>query len=378
MVFEIDAVADPLPESSRFRTAREALEHSVLAGLLHSPCVVSFSGGRDSSAVLAIAAQVARREGLPLPIPVTLRFPLCPESDETVWQEQVIEHLGIEHWERLELTHEIDVLGPYAQRVLDRHGLLWPFNAHFHAPIADVAAGGSVLTGFGGDELFTPWPGRRVAMILSRQTRPRVRDMPRIARAVAPRAVRRRLHERDYLSGEQLAWLRLDARREVARIRARAATMEPTRWDESVRQFWWRSRYRHTVCDTHVRVIGDADGAKGLDPLCDREFLIAIAAERAQLGFRNRTQAMEVLFGDLLPQSILSRTTKSLFNEAVWERHAREFVAHWDGSGVDESIVDVDVLREVWSGARPDPRSFLLLQRAWLQQNARSLPQTIK
>jgi asparagine synthase (glutamine-hydrolysing) len=154
--------------------------------------------------------------------------------------------------------------------------------------------------------------------------------------------------------------------------------MEPTRWDESVRQFWWRSRYRHTVCDTHVGVIGDADGAKGLDPLCDREFLIAIAAERAQLGFRNRTQAMEVLFGDLLPQSVLSRTTKSLFNEAVWERHAREFVAHWDGSGVDESIVDVDVLREVWSGARPDPRSFLLLQRAWLQQNARSVPQTIK
>src|SRR5687768_13796753 len=75
VVYGIDANADRLPEESRFRTAREALEQAVLVGLMRPPCVVSFSGGRDSSAVLAIAAHVARREGLPLPIPVSLRFP---------------------------------------------------------------------------------------------------------------------------------------------------------------------------------------------------------------------------------------------------------------------------------------------------------------
>ena len=374
MVFGIDAEAEPLPAVPRFRTAREAIEHAVLAGLLHPPCAVSFSGGRDSSAVLAIAAHVARREGLPLPVPVTLRFPNCAEADETAWQEQIIAHLRIDDWRRVELTDEIDVVGPYARRVLARHGLLWPFNAYFHAPIADQATGGSVLTGVGGDELLLPPTYRRVAMILAAKTRPRLRDVPRVARAVAPRSVRRRLHERDYRSGEQLAWLRPEARRELARVRARAATEEPIRWDEWVRRFWWRCRYRRTGCDSLDRVIADADGAMGVHPLCDPDFLVAIAAERSQLGFRNRTQAMEALFGDLLPQTILSRNSKSRFNTAMWEHYAREFDAQWDGSGVDASIVDVAGLRAEWAADRPDARSFLLAQQAWLDKNERSAP----
>ena len=373
MVFKTDANVEPLPDMSRFRTAREALEHAMLAGLTRPPCAVSFSGGRDSSAVLAVATLVARREGLPLPIPVTLRFPLCDESDETMWQEQVIDHLGIDEWRRVELTDEIDMLGPYARRVLCRHGLVWPFNAHFHAPIAEQVAGGSVLTGFGGDELLTTSPARRVAMILSRQTRPRLRDVPRVTRAVAPRGVRRRLHERDYRRAEPLAWLRPEARREVARVRGADAATIPIRWDDSVRDYWWRSRYRRAVCDSLGRV-ADAEGAVAVHPLCDREFLIAISAERTQLGFRNRTQAMEILFGELLPQTTLSRNSKGLFNTAMWGHYAREFVAQWDGSGIDESIVDVDALRAVWSAERPDPRSFTLLQGAWLEQNRRSAP----
>ena len=41
-----------------------ALEHSVLGALLRPPCVVSFSGGRDSSAALAVATRVARQQGI--------------------------------------------------------------------------------------------------------------------------------------------------------------------------------------------------------------------------------------------------------------------------------------------------------------------------
>ncbi|HUP72465.1 MAG TPA: asparagine synthase-related protein [Acidimicrobiales bacterium] len=368
----MDTDAEPLPEVSRFRTAREAFEQAVLVGLTRPPCAVSFSGGRDSSAVLAVATHVARREGLPLPIPVTLRFPLCATADETGWQESVIAHLGTDEWCRVELTDEIDVLGPYAQQVLLRHGSLWPFNTHFHAPIAEQVAGGSVLTGVFGDELLSAWPNRRVAMIISRQTRPRLRDIPSVARAVAPRAIRGRLNERDFSKREPLPWLQPDARRAVARARGRARALEPIRWDESVRRYWWRSRYLQTGRDSLGHVITDADGALAVHPLCDREFLIAIAAECARLGFRNRTRAMEGLFGDLLPLPILSRTTKSLFNAAFWERHARGFVAQWDGSGVDESVVDIGVLRAMWSGEQPDSRSFILLQQAWLRQYGHS------
>lgn len=378
VLFEIDDDAMPLPKTSRFRSAREALEQAVLVGLTRPPCAVSFSGGRDSSAVLAVATHVARREGLPLPIPVTLRFPLCAEADESEWQESVIDHLGIDDWRLVELTDEIDILGPYAQRVLDRHGLIWPFNSHFHAPIADEVAGGSVLTGFGGDELLMPSAYRRVAMILSRQTRPRLRDVPRVGRALAPRVVRQRLNERDQKRREQLPWLRVAARHEVAKVRARGAATEPIRWDDWVREYWWRCRYRSAACDSLDRVIADAGGASGVHPLCDQEFLVAIAAQGAQLGFRNRTQAMEVLFGDLLPPPTLSRSSKALLNTAIWEHYAREFVGQWDGSGVDDTIVDVDALRSVWSDERPDPRSFTLLQRAWLEQSKRSAPQPVE
>jgi hypothetical protein len=378
ILFTLDEDSEPLPRRSRFASARQALEAAMIAALTRPPCAVSFSGGRDSSGILAVATHVARREGLPLPIPVTLRFPRCEESDEREWQEQVIAHLAIDDWQIVELHDEIDVLGPYAQRVLRRHGLIWPFNAHFHAPIADQVPGGSVLTGFGGDELLSTWPGRRVAMLVSRQTRPRVRDIVPVAKALAPLPVRRRLRTQEYRESHPLPWLLPEAREELARARGSVIATEPIRWDESVREYWWRSRYRQVVCDTKRRVVSDANGAQSFDPLCDAEFLTAIAEERSQLGFRNRTQAMDFLFGDLLPPAVISRATKGLFNSAVWEHYGREFVARWDGTGVDRSIVDIEALREVWSLEMPDPRSFTLLQRAWLAQCGSSTTQSVE
>ena len=139
------------------------LEQAILPALQRSPCLVSFSGGRDSSAVLAAAAAIARREGLPAPVPATLRAPGAAESDEAAWQEKVIAHVGIEDWVRLEVHDELDVIGPHAARVLRAHGLLWPCNVHFHLPLFELARGGSLLTGIGGDELFSAaaTPSRR-------------------------------------------------------------------------------------------------------------------------------------------------------------------------------------------------------------------------
>ncbi|MGH3092626.1 MAG: hypothetical protein ACRDOG_09935, partial [Gaiellaceae bacterium] len=47
------------------RSPRHSLEDAVRPALLRPPCAVSFSGGRDSSLVLAVAAHVARSDGLP-------------------------------------------------------------------------------------------------------------------------------------------------------------------------------------------------------------------------------------------------------------------------------------------------------------------------
>ena len=83
-------------EPARAADPRAAMERALLAPLRRGPCLVSFSGGRDSSAVLAVATAVARREGLQPPIPATLRFPSAADSAETEWQEGVIAHLGLQ------------------------------------------------------------------------------------------------------------------------------------------------------------------------------------------------------------------------------------------------------------------------------------------
>src|SRR5579884_2855232 len=158
-------------------SAREALEAAILPALLRPPCLVSFSGGRDSAAVLATAAQLAQREGLPAPIPATNVFSSEQDADESSWQELLVRHLGLSDWLRLGYTDELDLIGPYAQRVLKAHGLLWPANAHFHLPLLEAARGGSLLTGIGGDELFIAARRLRSAAVLSRAARPRPRDV---------------------------------------------------------------------------------------------------------------------------------------------------------------------------------------------------------
>jgi len=117
---------------------------------------VCFSGGRDSSAVLALAVHVARRRGAPAPIPVTLRFPGHPESDENRWQDMVVDHLGLRDWIVIERP-DVDLLEPAITDLLTTHGLLYPSQIGSYVPIVSAAAGGVLLTGEGGDESFGGW-----------------------------------------------------------------------------------------------------------------------------------------------------------------------------------------------------------------------------
>ncbi len=185
----------PLPDGST-GTARQALERVIGRLLERTPCVVSFSGGRDSSAVLAVATHVARREGLPLPIPFTFRFPGKPLTEETDWQEHVIRHLGLEEWQHVDLHDELDLLGDIARRCLTEIGLMWPANAYLHVPVFRAARGGTVLTGLDGDGLFGDWRFGHAEAVLHRRTAPRPRDLVRVAFAFSPSPVRRAAYRR--------------------------------------------------------------------------------------------------------------------------------------------------------------------------------------
>ena len=81
---------------------RAALEAAIRPLVRCAPCVVGFSGGRDSSALLAVAVALAAREGLDPPVPVSFRFPHA-ETRESEWQELVVRHLGLAEWARVEI-----------------------------------------------------------------------------------------------------------------------------------------------------------------------------------------------------------------------------------------------------------------------------------
>src|SRR4051812_22191859 len=234
-----------------------ALENAVLPALSRPPCLVSFSGGRDSSAVLAVAVDVARRHGLQDPVPAIMRFPAAPETNETSWQQLVLSHLRLDP-EIVELGHELDALGPGATGVLRRHGVRWPGNAYMHLPLLELARGGSLLTGVGGDELFGTTAARHV-LVRRRRARPRLRDLGSLALAALPqqlRALRRRRGVPPY------PWLTDAGASLVTRALARDDASWPARWDRSA-VHWHRSRAFSALAGGPAVVGGGARVAVG-------------------------------------------------------------------------------------------------------------------
>jgi asparagine synthetase B (glutamine-hydrolysing) len=361
LVLERPGRLPELPALPAGTTPRAALEAAILPALARTPCLVSFSGGRDSSAVLAVAVAVARRHGLALPIPVTHRFPAAAGTDESGWQDTVVRHLALDDWVRVELSSELDAIGPVAASVIERHGLLWPCNNYFHDPIFETAAGGAVLTGIGGDEAFVGCTWDRAIAVLRGRVRPVPRDVLRVGFALAPVAVKAAFIRR-WLP-ELLPWLRPAARREVERFVAADAAAEPLRYAGRLRKLLGSPQQRAGLEGLEA-MAADHDVLVA-HPLHDAGFFAALAAQPAADVYRSRTDAMAALVGDLLPPEVLRRSTKSHFSEVVWGPAARALAASWDGDGLDPEIVDCDVLREVWASAEPDTQTITLLQSVW-------------
>ena len=138
------------PESVWEALVRAMQRHVTAAGRV----AVSLSGGLDSSAVAAAAAEAARREAAPLPLLVSARFPGLA-CDESQWQEAVAAHLGLE----LATVNAAELL-------------LWPASADamargdsplvdameaVHAATGELARRGGcqrMAWGVGGDEVF--------------------------------------------------------------------------------------------------------------------------------------------------------------------------------------------------------------------------------
>src|SRR6202035_5795669 len=165
-------------------------------------------------------------------------------------------------------------------------------------------------------------------------------------------------------------WLRPAARRLV---RHRASTWladQPVRFDELVRRWWWTSRYFQHGSSSLELLAGDFDVA-AVFPFMDPMVLDALAVERGRQGFASRGAAMESLFGDLLPERVISRPTKAIFDGALVGPMTRSFIHKWSGDGdFDHSVVDAAALHQAWGADAVDMRSLGLLQQIWLSTGA--------
>lgn len=346
-------------------TPLEALEHELLPALDRSPCIVSFSGGRDSSCVLAAATALARREGLPLPVPATNFFAGAPNTEESEWQERVVAHLELPEWIRLGFVDELDAVGPIACAVLRRHGLLWPFNAHFHVPLLEAAADGALVTGVGGDEVLGVSRWNRANAVLERRVRPAPCDVLAVTLALSPLRLRRLVltHRRR----ETLSWLRPTAQRALRATLAAEEAAEPRVYHERVR--WWRRRRSVRLGFRSLSLLAADAGATIVHPLATSAFGSAAARIAPVGGPSDRGAFMRQIFGNLLPDAVYGRVSKATFDEAFWRIHARALAQRWNGEGVPTELVDAEGLRAQWARPVPDGHTYTLLQAAWLARN---------
>lgn len=352
----------PLPETSV--SPRRALDKALLPALERGPCHVTFSGGRDSSAVLAAATNLARREGLPPPVPVTRIYPDLPDTDESSWQELVVRHLGLTDWIRLDfLNGESDLLGTAARAGLLSRGLVWPPALQAHGTMFRQVRGGSLLTGEGGDAVVGFRRGTPL-VVLRHGRRSNRRLLGHAVEACLPEPWRRAQVRRMSLHSLQSRWLRRDALAEHARLVAADEAAEPLRYDQGT---WFITRRRSFAVLAHNHSLAAAEhGIRAFDPLLDAGFVAALARAGGRWGYGGRTATMRALFADVLPPEVLARSTKASFNHAHAGDATRAFAQAWDGSGVDGALVDPDRLREVWLSDEPTMATGLLLQSAWL------------
>jgi len=357
----------PLPRTGP--APRVALEEILVGVLAQPPCLVSFSGGRDSSALLAVALDVARRNGLPEPVAFTLRYPGVADTDETAWQELVVDHLRPASWERVEIGPlSGDILGPVGTTSLNEHGLLWPPTLHLATGWLGRARHATIITGEGGDEILGPHratPLRVLAQALRHHpTSVRSPLLRRTIRGAAPAPVRAAAARRKLSQSDDLPWLRQPLRNRALEDIVHSRAHEPWAWRDAVRSIPYRRAL--VLGEANRTWLGAAYGARFVHPLLDANFVDAVARHGGPLGYAGRTDAMRRIFGDLLPDAILTRSTKATFNTAFCGPATHAFARQWDGAGINAALVDVRSLRSLWLAERVHAGTTALLQRAWL------------
>ncbi len=331
--------------------------------LRDGPTFVLFSGGRDSSAVLAVATHVARREQLPLPVPVTAVFPGAAETDESAWQDLVLAHLGLRDRIVVTVRDEHRWLGDEARASLLSRGILWPPSLHLQDVVLRHVGAGHLLTGEGGDEVLGARRVTAAALLVRDHVRPTRPIVSMAARHAVPTPVRSLgVRAEEYLR-PTYPWLRGEAARAATAART-DELRSPWSWSAATRSLLIRRA--PAVADHNYARIATEHDLRLHHPLRSPGFVHALANEGGFWGYQGRTHLMRVLFADLLPDRLLTRSTKAFFDATRFGPEEREFAHGWTGEGVDPMLVDPARLRAHWLGENPRSATAVLLHQAWL------------
>jgi Asparagine synthase len=223
----------------------EALVERFSPLLARPPLLLAFSGGRDSSLLLAGAADCSQRHGLPPPVAITYRNAGAPGMEEETWQQLVLERFQVQDWVHVDGLGELDFLGPIAREALMLHGARFTPNAHLVVPLARHARARTLVVGLGGDELLAGWRWNKRADVRAGRLRPGVSNLGTLLLGALPSATRRLLFRRRTDSLDS-PWLTTHAKRLLA---TPAAELEdqPTRWDRFVDWSIQRRRLTETL-----------------------------------------------------------------------------------------------------------------------------------
>jgi asparagine synthetase B (glutamine-hydrolysing) len=365
-----DLVAECGRDLAPGSTARGVLEELMLRALERPPCVISFSGGRDSSSLLALGTHLAHREGLPMPVAFTFRYDNEAEADETPWQELVIRHVGVSDWEKAHVGTRNDVVGEVAQAFLLSHGLVYPPTIFNDTLPLMRASGGTHISGEGGDEIF----GVRRSTLLRRildnpKYLAKRRHLAYAALCLGPRKSRVAAWRRELRQqlNDALTFVRIEVREHVCRDLAWHLAQEPFNHTSSLG--WHLRRKMIVMSQEALTAFSNEHNVLHLDPFLEPRFVAAYARMVRPYGLATRRDAMRALFADILPDEILTRSSKAMFNRGFLTDVGRAFAKSWEGAGIETDIIDGEALRSAWLSTWPPAQSFGLLQSAWLAQN---------
>lgn len=349
-------------------TPRTVYEEVLLEHLLRGPVGVTFSGGRETGMILATALHVARRHGLPDPIPLSLVFGTADTARDEEAQAAAVAQLGLaDRWQRIDVEGQAELVGPLARAGLARHGLLYVPQCYWIRPMAErlsqmAGPGASLLVGHGLSELFGYWKFGKLVDFARRRVRPRRRDLRLLRETLTPFRIREAARRRAYAEAE-LPWLRAGV---TARLAMRTEPPPRLRWDRTVRFLMDRRCEVETARGYAVHC--DEFGVRVAFPTLDDRHEMALMGI-GRRGPGNLNDYLVDQWGDILPPASASRRDQATYSQVFFGKEVREFARGWSGQGLPEDLVDPAVLRQMWVSGSSDWRTAALLQAAWLHDH---------